>query len=266
MEVRMPDGSQDTIRLLGVDTPETSASETSPDEWEGIPDNSDGRAWLTSWGNDATAYAEDHLAGEEIYIETDSESDRRGTYDRLLVYASQSESADTSFNLRLIEDGYARMYDTQFTQRSTYEAAESQAQNGDVGVWNYDATDTSTPTAAPDGGQQSGSLTVSGVHADADGNDHENLNDEYVEFTNDGESAIDMSGWTLSDQADHTYQFPSGFTLGAGDSVTIYTGSGSDTEDDLYWGSGRAVWNNGGDTIYVTDDAGETVIEHVYDG
>ena len=268
MEVRMPNGSRDTIRLLGVDTPETSASQTNPDEWEGIPDNSDGREWLESWGHEATAYAEERLDDEEIYIETDSESDRRGSYDRLLVYASQSESAEKSFNLRLIENGYARMYDTQFSQRSTYQAAESQAQDDDVGVWDYDAPSTATPTATPDGGsgQQSDSLVVSEVHADAEGNDHENLNDEYVEFTNEGGSAIDMTGWTLSDEADHTYQFPSGFTLGAGDSVTVYTGSGSDSEDELYWGSGRAVWNNGGDTIYVTDNDGETVVEHEYSG
>ena len=264
MEVRMPDGSRDTIRLLGVDTPETSASQTNPDEWEGIPDDSDGREWLESWGHDATAYAEERLGGKEIYIETDSESDRRGSYDRLLVYASQSESAETSFNLRLIENGYARMYDTQFSQRSTYQAAESRAQDDDIGVWDYDAPSTATPDGGS--GRQSDSLVVSEVHADADGNDHENLNDEYVEFTNEGGSSIDLTGWTLSDEADHTYQFPSGFTLEAGDSVTVYTGSGDDTEDELYWGSGRAVWNNGGDTIYVTDDAGETVIEHEYSG
>lgn len=264
MEVRMPDGSRDTIRLLGVDTAETSASQTNPDEWGGIPDDSDGREWLESWGHDATAYAEERLGGKEIYIETDSESDRRGSYDRLLVYASQSESAETSFNLRLIENGYARMYDTQFSRRSTYQAAGSRAQDDDVGVWDYDAPSTATPDG--ESGRQSDSLVVSEVHADADGNDHENLNDEYVEFTNEGGSAIDLTGWTLSDEADHTYQFPSGFTLEAGDSVTVYTGSGDDTEDELYWGSGRAVWNNGGDTIYVTDDAGETVIEHEYSG
>ncbi len=73
-----------------------------------------------------------------------------------------------------------------------------------------------------------------------------------------------MTGWTLADEADHTFYFPSGFTLGAGDSVTIYTGSGSNTDSELYWGSGSAVWNNGGDTIIVTNDDGETVINREY--
>lgn len=274
MDVRMPDGSRDRIRLLGVDTPETSASRTEPNEWESIPDNSDGRAWLESWGQEATDYAETRLGGEEIYIETDPESDRRGTYDRLLVYAFQSETADRSFNRRLLDNGYARMYDTRFEKRSEYRAAEGKSQNDDIGVWGYSdsstttPTRTATPTATPDGGpdQPSGRLVVENVNADAEGNDHENLNDEYVEFRNDGDTELELTGWTLADEADHQYDFPSEFTLGAGDTVTVYTGSGDDTENELYWGSGRAVWNNGGDTVYVTNDDGETVVKYEYRG
>jgi hypothetical protein len=48
--------------------------------------------------------------------------------------------------------------------------------------------------------------------------------------------------------------------------VTLHTGSGADTDTDLYWGSDAAIWNNGGDTIYVYDESGETVIERSYDG
>ncbi|QSW98488.1 thermonuclease family protein [Haloterrigena alkaliphila] len=137
MDVRMPDGSTETIRLLGVDTPETSTGRTDPAEWEGIPDDAAGRSWLAQWGDHASEYAEERLAGEEIHIELDPESDRRGTYDRLLVYASQSASSDTSFNLRLLENGYARLYDTQFTQRSAFRSAEEAARANDVGVWEY---------------------------------------------------------------------------------------------------------------------------------
>lgn len=263
MDVRMPDGSRDTIRLLGVDTPETSASRTDPTECEGIPDNEDGRAWLEQWGGEATEYAEERLAGEEIYIEVDSESNRRGTFGRLLVYAYQSESSSKSFNLRLIENEYARMYDTQFTERSTYQSAEFEAQDDDIGVWDY--SESSNPPS--DGGDDTsgdGDLVVSTIHAEAAGNDHENLNDEYIELTNEGSSAIDMTGWTLADDADHTFYFPSGFTLDVGDSVTIYSGSGSNTDTELYWGADRAIWNNSGDTIIVANVDGEIVISREY--
>lgn len=71
-----------------------------------------------------------------------------------------------------------------------------------------------------------------------------------------------MTGWTLSDEANHEYTFPSRFTLELGDSVTIYTGGGSNSESKLYWDSGAAVWNNTEDTIIVMNDDREIVIEH----
>ena len=41
MEVRFEDGEEDTIRLLGVDTPETF-TENDPAEFEGIPETTAG--------------------------------------------------------------------------------------------------------------------------------------------------------------------------------------------------------------------------------
>lgn len=59
---------------------------------------------------------------------------------------------------------------------------------------------------------------------------------------NNGVESVDLTGWTLKDEADHTFKFPS-FLLEAGATVTIHTGSGEDTQTDLYWGSSQAIWN-----------------------
>lgn len=56
MNIQFQNGSTDTIRLIGVDTPEVHTS-TNPQEFEGIPDNSDGKSWLSLWGDKATTYA-----------------------------------------------------------------------------------------------------------------------------------------------------------------------------------------------------------------
>ncbi|WP_240137524.1 thermonuclease family protein [Salinigranum salinum] len=45
IDVRFDDGREETIRLLGVDTPEVHA-ENAPGEWETIPDTQAGRDWL----------------------------------------------------------------------------------------------------------------------------------------------------------------------------------------------------------------------------
>jgi competence protein ComEC len=122
-----------------------------------------------------------------------------------------------------------------------------------------------TPTTvATDGGTAGGELVVDEIHADAAGDERENLNDEYVVFANDGDEALDLTGWTVADEAGATYTFPDGYTLGAGERVTLHTGSGTDTERDLYWGSGSPIWNNGGDTVIVRNSQGDVVREVSY--
>ena len=128
------------------------------------------------------------------------------------------------------------------------------------------ATPTPTPTVATDGGTSSGDgeLAVAIINADAEGDDRENLNDEYVIFRNDGDSSLELTGWTVSDEAGKTYQIPDGFTLDPGATVTLHTGSGTDAKTDLYWDAGRPVWNNDGDTVTVTTSEGEVVVEETY--
>jgi micrococcal nuclease len=81
---------------------------------------------------------------------------------------------------------------------------------------------------------------------------------------------MNMSGWRLYDIAfiqgkvsDHVFYFPQGFVLRAGQSVTIYSGSGVNTESSLYWGrlEGEygAIWTNDGDCAYLEDNQGNLV-------
>jgi len=130
------------------------------------------------------------------------------------------------------------------------------------------ATETPDGTVVADGGESDGDATaleIAEIRADARGNDNENLNDEYVVFRNGGDRPLDLSGWTVSDEADHTYAFPEGTQLGPGETLTLHTGSGTDGDGHYYWGAGRAVWNNGGDTVFVRTAEGELVTEETYD-
>lgn len=257
IEAQFPNGEIDTLRLLGVDTPEKTLSRVNPDEFEGIPDTTAGRDHLFNWGETATDYATDNLDGKAVRIEVDPEADRRGSFGRLLVYIYVDA---VNFNKQLLTGGYARMYDSSFSKRDEFSEAERTAQNNDVGLWDFEQS-TASPTATED---NPGSISVAEIHEDAAGNDNENENDEYIVFENTGDSSVDLTGWTVSDEASHTYSFPDDFTLSPGQQVTLYTGSGTDTDTELYWGSGSAIWNNGGDTIIVKDQDGNTVIEREY--
>lgn len=143
-------------------------------------------------------------------------------------------------------------------ERSQFERTESDVRDGSIGVRDFDA-----PTPEPD--QSGDRLVVDEIHTVAEGNNHEDLNDEYIVFRHTGSEPLDLSGWAVSDKADHTDSVPASFELDSGATVTLYTVSGDDTDSKLYWGQGSADWNNDGDAIYVTDEDGETVIERSYD-
>lgn len=121
------------------------------------------------------------------------------------------------------------------------------------------ATATPTPTSTP----KPDRLYISGVNADASGNDHDNLNGEYIRISRQG-STLDLSGWTISDDSGHDYSVPNGVSISDGETITLYTGSGHDSETSLYWGSSSAIWNNNGDVIYIEDESGDTVVEYEY--
>lgn len=159
MEIEYPNGTEDTVRLLGVDTPETTLSRVSPDEFAGIPDTTAGRDHLFEWGEQATIFAEDELEGTQVQIVFDPDSDRRGYFGRLLVYLYVDGE---NFNERLLADGYARMYDSQLSLREEFVALEQEAKASSVGLWDFqdsdtelgtdsDSSDTEIPPLPPDG-------------------------------------------------------------------------------------------------------------------
>ncbi|WP_367343846.1 lamin tail domain-containing protein [Methanomethylovorans sp.] len=82
------------------------------------------------------------------------------------------------------------------------------------------------------------------------------LKEEFVMIKNLGSSSVDLTGWQIKDEGDkHTYTFPS-FRLEAGATVTLYTADGPNTETELFWGSGKPIWNNDGDTAFLYDNEG----------
>lgn len=101
------------------------------------------------------------------------------------------------------------------------------------------------------------------------GDDPEN---EWIELTNVGDVAVDMSGWTVRDREEHgrvaegwdPAAFPSGFTLESGASVRLVTAEGQHTDETVYWGYDSQMWNEDGDVIIVLDAEGESVLEHEY--
>jgi len=258
LDIAYANGTRDTVRLLGVDSPEVRTA-NDPGEFTGVPDTETGAQCLRRAGANASAYATDRLAAESVTLVFDSESERRGYYGRLLAYVYVDGE---SFNRALVETGHARVYDTAFTERERYERTAAAARNDRRGLWSCaDADGDGLPAA---GTVSDAPLEVVAINYDAAGNDNENLTGEYVTLRNSGTEPLDIAGWTVTDDGGHVYAFPDGAVVGPGVEVTLRTGSGPDTTTTYYWGESGAVWNNDGDVVTVRNATGATVIREPY--
>ena len=98
------------------------------------------------------------------------------------------------------------------------------------------------------------------VSYDSPGSDYgsnASLNDEWIRLKNTGSHSRQLRGWKISDIAGHAYRFGS-FRLRAGRTVSLHTGSGSDSRKHVYWDSGWYIWNNDGDTARLKKPSGKT--------
>ncbi|UCG85625.1 MAG: lamin tail domain-containing protein [Gemmatimonadota bacterium] len=102
------------------------------------------------------------------------------------------------------------------------------------------------------------------VFADAPGNDHYNLNGEYVVITNNSSALMEIGGWNLCDAASACFTFPAGAVIPAGSRVVVYTGSGRSDGASFFMNRGRAVWNNRGDVATLWDSTQRMVARYAY--
>lgn len=219
-------GGRERLRLIGVNSPEN------------------GECWADEAGRVLEALIP---VGSEVGMTLD-ESDR-DQFGRLLRYLWVGSM---SVNEELVRRGGAisRRYPPDTAMADRFDEAQADAKAEGQGQWASDAC----------GPEAEAELVIDEVRYDAPGNDNENLNEEWVRISNAGEGLVDMTGWGIKDEsASHRYWFPSGFVLAPGEDVTVYTGCGDDFDKDLYWcQTGSAVWNNDGDTAFLTDPNGNT--------
>lgn len=227
--VKLQNGEK--VRLLGINTPE-----------KGQP-----------YYDEATNRLKELIEGKTVTLEKDV--DDKDQYGRLLRYIYID---DTLVNLEMVREGYGNVYiippNTKYSNK--FEGAEEEAKNAQRGMWE--------PS-----GDLSQCIGILYFHWNAEGDDCYNLDDEYLTFKNTCSESIDMTGWTVKDEANHIYNFPD-FRLVGGATVTLYTGSGKDTATELYWNSSghtcNAIWNNDGDTLFLRDISGNLVMSYSYSG
>lgn len=119
-------GKKETIRLVGIDTPETR----------------DPRTTVQCFGIAASSKTKELLNGSLVRLEADPESDDRDRYGRLLRYVYLEDG--TFINQLLVQEGYAFAY-TLFpnSKLEDFRRWEAEAKQNGRGLWSGCSVDES---------------------------------------------------------------------------------------------------------------------------
>ena len=73
------------------------------------------------------------------------------------------------------------------------------------------------------------------------------INEEYIMFTNTGNTTVMLNRWTVRDADGNVFRFGSDDRIPAHTDLMIHTGRGSEALLHKYWGLRRYLWDNAGD-------------------
>lgn len=108
----------------------------------------------------------------------------------------------------------------------------------------------------------SGDLEITDIFFDGEKGNREP--DEYVEIKNNGTDTIQLDNWTLSDEANHIFVFPS-FVIQPGQSCRVYTNEIHPESCGFSFGNtGSAIWGNKGDCASLRDSENTPIDEYCY--
>ncbi len=105
---------------------------------------------------------------------------------------------------------------------------------------------------------RSGSIKITKIHYAQTGT---NLNTEYIVVKNVSASSIQMKGWKIisaPSSDNQRYVFPR-TSVPSGGTITLYSGSGTNTATKRYWGATSPNWNNDGDKAVLKNASGTVV-------
>jgi len=112
------DGKKQTLRFIGVDTPEVSAPNKP----------------VQCYARQASAFTKSLLNGSTVYLESDERTDDKDRYGRILRYVYMTDGR--LVQAELLRNGYAFAYTRfPFSRSEEFVALQLEAQAGRQGLW-----------------------------------------------------------------------------------------------------------------------------------
>ena len=273
-DVQFGGGNTERIRLLGVDTPETTAGANNEGEYGIINDT----AILALWGVYAGSETKTLLEGNEIALELDCLAGTRDRYGRVLAYVTTPDGDD--LGALLLREGLARVYTAEsFSRKADYLRLEQVARSRGAGLWGElppaawgTARDilppspgvTTDPGSAHAPGVVPGAtLPTEGPYIleviyDPPGDDRADPNGEYIVLSNAGPGEADLAGWMVREGGGVSYTFPR-VLVSPRSTIVLHIGEGAGNSTSLYWNRTSPLLNNDGDTVTLLDPSGTLV-------
>lgn len=248
-------GQQETVRLLGVQAFElTTYNNNDPSKWRGECHSVAAARFLLKTVRQA---------GHRVRLSSPAPTtDTRGRLIRQVEVRLGDRWRDLGKMMlrrglvlwlhHIAEEGLNR----------SYNLAQQQAAADGVGIFR--------PEACSQGPGRDAALELR-IFSDPIGEDTDR-NSEWVRITNTGSREVGLTGWYLGNagpKADR-FRFPAGTSIAAGESMTVFTGSGASGSGLFYRGLAHTLFENSyngngaGDGAYLLDPDGDVRAHTVY--
>lgn len=218
----LSDGSK--IRLAAVNTPELRPAE--------------------SYAVEARNAAEAFMKGAQVELDPNPPQD---SYGRII---SQAYVDGESLSEHLVSLGLAHVFlippIPENHDIAALLSAQQSAREANRGIWSTD--------------RYRGDLHITSFHANAAGDDRENVNGEYLRLCNITSLELNVEGYWISDASGGKWMFPA-VTIPAGHTLKVHSGKGTNAIDPreqlaIYLGNDRPIWNNRQDRATIYDRYG----------
>lgn len=229
------------IRYTGIDTPEITPG-------------------VECFANEATERNRQLVGNKTVWIELDERT--VGGQGRLLAYVHTSPdlALDSMVNYKLLLEGYAKIFKVEENWRyvDAFRDAQLNAVFARQGMWGEGSC----------GDNPNADVVIAAIQYWSD--------DEFVVILNRGNNDVNLAGWTLSDEAGHTFTFSGDYDLQAWSPIiglslstrVIHSGPGTNQplDNDVNW-TDDLIWDDApGDKAFLRNAGGELIHSYEYKG
>jgi hypothetical protein len=172
----------------------------------------------------------------------------RDAYGRVLA-GIETEEGNLSTHLLEAGVGHVFIIPPDDTDLKPLLAAQAKAREANRGIW---ATE-----------RYRGTMHITSFHANAAGDDYQNVNGEYLRVCNVTQEPVNLDGYRMTDISGKSWPLPA-IVIPAGHTVQVHSGQGEHQMSarkqlEIYLGSTTPIWNNKRDKAVLYDRFGRVV-------